>query len=529
MRLIRQQPAFSAPAWSRPSRREVLKWGALTGAAVGLVGCGTDDEPGAQGQGGSGTPKPGGTLTIAQPAEANPAQALNQNIANQSWRRAVYDCLVDYDPERREVVEGLATSWETSADGRQVVLTLREGVSWHSGRPFGADDVEFTIDTAINSTPSFQLAWVFRNLQGIDMSGTTVTLDFSEPVTSIYDALSLMTVIDRESHDGFVDGTAHVGTGPFVWGSFAPGTGITLRRNDNYWRGGRPYLDGLEIRFITRSEALVSAVRSDQVDMGLNLLPLDRRTVEGDERFDVVAYNTYGAALYVGANVEVEPLNRKEIRQAIHYAIDRQRINDELYQGQGKVSAAPWSPTSSGYDEKWAQAYSRDLDKAKSLVAAAGPIGEVIVVEAGAAQSRAAEIVAFNLSEIGLETDIQILEPALITERFQSRSFAGLYLAFHGWNTLSPINVVYSAAPMRVENNLFRFASDEYAHLATELATADPAGAPAAIEALTELILDEAFCLDVVHTSNNVVSQQNVHGWSYNVWDEMLFADAWKS
>ncbi len=507
----------------------MLKWGVVAGAAFGLVGCGTDDEAGSQRQESSGPPKPGGTLTIAQPTEANPAQALNQNIANQSWRRAVYDCLVDYDPERREVVEGLATSWETSTDGRQVVLTLRDGVTWHSGRPFGAEDVEFSIDSAINSTPSFQLAWVFQNLQGIDSSGSTVTLDFSEPVTSAYDALSLLTIIDSESHDGFLDGTAHVGTGPFVWGSFAPGTSLSLRRNDNYWRDSRPYLDSIEVRFITRSEALVSAVRSDQVDMGLNLLPLDRSTVEDDGRFDVVAYNTYGAALYLGANVEVEPLNRKEVRQAIHYALDRQRINDELYQGQGKISAAPWSPTSPAYEESWAQAYSRDLDQARSLLADVSPIDQVIVVEANAAQSRAAEIVAFNLSEIGLEADIQILESAVITERFQSRSFAGLYLAFHGWNTLSPINVVYSAAPLRVENNLFRFASDEYALLAAELATAGPDGQSAAVEALTEFMLDEAFCLDVVHTSNNVVSQQTVHDWSYNVWDEMLFADTWKS
>ncbi|WP_162606342.1 ABC transporter substrate-binding protein [Jiangella asiatica] len=505
-----------------------MKWGVAAGAALGLVGCGSD-ETGSQGQGGSATPRRGGTLTIAQPTEANPAQALNQNIANQSWRRAVYDCLVDFDPERREVVEGLATAWETSADGKQVVLTLRDGVTWHSGRPFGADDVEFAIDNAINSTPSFQLAWAFQNLQGIDKAGNTVTLAFSEPATSIYDALSLLTIIDRESHDAFVDGTAHVGTGPFVWGDFAPGTNITLRRNENYWLPDRPYLDGMEVRFITRSEALVSAVRSEQVDMGLNLLPLDRGTVEQDGRFDVVAYNTYGAALYVGANVEVEPLNRKEVRQAINYAIDRQRINDELYQGQGKVSAAPWSPTSPAYDEGWAEAYSRDLDRARSLLASAGAIDQVIAVEANAAQSRAAEIVAFNLSEIGLETDIQILEPAVITERFQNRSFAGLYLAFHGWNTLSPVNVVYSAAPLRVDNNLFRFASDEYARLAGELATAVEDDQHAAIEALTEFILDEAFCLDAVHTSNNVVTQQDVHGWAYNVWDEMLFADAWKS
>jgi peptide/nickel transport system substrate-binding protein len=508
------------------SRRQLLGYGAAGGATLLLSACSQQDGPTAVGSGGS--PKSGGTLKIVQSTQANPVQALNQAIPNQSWRRAVYDTLIDYDPAGRKIVPCLATAWEQSPDAKTLTFTLRDKVSWHSGRAFTGADVEYSIKAATTAKPAFALSWALQDLQGIDVKGNSVTLTFAQPAPYAYDALSLLVMTDSESHAEYLKGTKHVGTGPFAWDSFVPNNRLTLRRNEKYWGESRPYLDGIEVRFITRPEALVATVRSNQSDLGLNLLPLDRRAIEREQKLDVVAYSTFGAALYAGANVEVAPLDRKEVRQAINYAIDRARINDELYQGQGKPVSAPWSPTSNAFDDKWSSAYHRDLDKAKQLLSTVGPISAPVVIEAGSAQSRAAEIVAYNLGEIGLQSKINILEQATITDRFQNRTFAGIYLAFHGWNTLSPIDVVYSAAPYKVKNNLFRFQSVEYARLADSLAKADAGTQRPKVEALTNLILDEAFCLDLVHTTNNAVTQKSVHDWSYNIWDEMLFANAWK-
>lgn len=513
-----------------PTRRDVLRLGGALGLFAVLPACGSEGTGtgGASGSG-SGKPQAGGVLTIAQGVEANPGAAFNQAIQNQIWRRAVLDTLLEYQPDGPTVAPGLAESWEASDDGLQLTLTLREGVQWHSGRPLDPEDVRFSIERAVDSTPSLTLAWAFDGLQDLAVDGMTVTMTFAEPVSALFDALTLMPIIDRESYDGFMDGTAVVGTGPFTFTSFNPSTGLELTRNENYWREGRPYLDGIELRFITRSEALVAAVQSGDVDLGLNLLPLDRQTVEQDERFDVVAYDTFGAGLCAGANVNVEPLNSKEVRQAIHFAIDRQRINDELYLDQGTVSVAPWSPVSPAFDASYADAYARDLDQARSLLAAAGAEGAEIIIEGGTEVAKACEIVAFNLEEIGLAPTVEILEAAVNSDRFRDNAFRGLRLGFHGSNTLEPITAIRSARPYAVENNLFNFDSDEYRALADTLAgsTADTVADAGA--AISEFLIDEAFCLDIVHTTNNAVSQGAIHDWSYTSWDEILWTEAWKS
>lgn len=512
-----------------PSRRDVLRYGGAFGAAasVGALAACNNSNSGTD-AGGDGTPQSGGTVVIAQEQPVAPVAPLNQAIHNQVWRRGVFDTLLDYSPDGPTLQPCLAEEWSESEDGTVVTFSLREGVQWHSGRDFEAADVQFSIERATDTSPSFNLAWVFDGLQDVVIDGLQITLTFDRPVSALYDALTLLPIIDRESYEGFVDGTAMIGTGPFTWESFNPNSELILARNENYWQENRPFLDRVEIRFITRSEALVSAVRAGDVDMGMNLLALDRQSLEGDERFEVEPYATYGAGLCIGANVDVEPLNNKDVRQAVNYAIDRQRINDELYLGQGRVSAAPWSPVSPVYEEAAASAYARDLEAARELLAGSGAEGSTIVIQGGAPVSKACEVVAFNLGEIGLDTEVEIFAPGEEGDFFSQRSYTGLRLGFHGWNTLTPITAIRSAAPYRVENNLFNFASDEYAELAENLAGAASSDVAEASAAVTDYLLDEAFCLDIVHTTNNAVSQGEVRDWSYNSWDEILWTDAWK-
>lgn len=525
-----RRPVLGLSPIALPTRRDVLRLGGAFGLMAMVPACrseGADTQDSATGS--NGQPRRGGTLTIAQGLEAHPAGAFKQALHNQVWRRAVLDTLVEYQPDGPTVAPGLAESWEQSDDGRQLTLRLREGVQWHSGRPFDPEDVRFSIEMAVDGGPSVSFAWALGGIQGLEVDGMAVTMTFAEPVSALFDVLTLMPIIDRESFDGFMDGTEVIGTGPFTLASFNPSTGMQLVRNESYWRDGRPYLDGIDLRFITRSEALVAAVQSGDVDLGVNLLPLDRQTVEQDERFDVVAYDTFGAGLCAGVNVNVEPLNIKEVRQAIHFAIDRQRLNDELYLGQGEVSVAPWSPVSPAYDPSYADAYARDLDRARSLLAAAGADGAEIIVEGGTEVNKACEIVAFNLEEIGLSPKVEILEAAVNSDRFGNNAYRGLRLGFHGSNTLEPITLIRVTRPYAAENNLFNFDSDEYRALADALASSTADTVADASTAISDFLIEEAFCLDLVHTTNNAVSQGTLHDWSYTSWDEILWADAWKS
>jgi peptide/nickel transport system substrate-binding protein len=509
------------------TRRSLLR-AATAGAAVlglGSAGCtsavGSRDQPG--GSGG----RRGGELVVAQAADVLPKNVINQTGMNASWRLGVFDTLVGFDRKTKKVLPRLATSWEASPDGRTTTFTLREGVTWHSGRAFDGEDVKFTLEFLGRSTPPWSFAWLVKRLTSVDvLDKRTVRLGFAEPVNTIFDALSLMVVVDRESAQGLLDGTAVVGTGPFTWGEYQQGTSLRLRRNENYWQPEYPVLDSVLVRVMSAAEARMAALRSGQVHLATAVSPLDLKQIANDDRFRQTRYDTFSSGIYLGGNVRARLLDNRTVRQAIQYTVDRQRINDELYTGQARVSATPWSATSPAYDAESAGAYRRDIGRAKRMLAQAGASGAELILEAPQALSKIGEVVEFNLREAGLRPTLRVLNTAQQDERFNNYSFEGLWIGQHGYNTLSPTNLIYSAAPYRTTQNLFNFSSPRYGQLAEQTLRADSEeDRKASYRELSRFLLDEAFCCDIVHATNTAVSR-GVAGWDYTVWDDLVLHDA---
>jgi peptide/nickel transport system substrate-binding protein len=526
------------PPVQRISRRQLLGWGAGGLVVLALPGCTAvreqEQEQGAgtgTGTASAATPTPtptrGGTLTIAQSREVLPLAPVTQAIPNQSWRKLVYNTLIRLDRGDLAPTPELASEWTESDDGTVFTFTLNDGVTWHSGRPFSGEDVVFTVRSlASDDALPFPFKWLLAGLTDVTADGNNVTMTFSQPPgRALYDMLDLMIVIDSESLAGFVDGSQWVGTGPFRRADYQPGSELTLERNSSYWRPDRPFLDEVVIRFITRPEALVSGIRAGQVGLGLNLLPLDLQQFEGDGSFTVTQYDTFGQGLYLAANVNVAPLDRREVRQAVNLAVDRERINAEVFQGLARTTAAPWSPTSPAYDEQAAARYARDLDEARRLLDEAGAAGATVVLEVSpAVQSTSviADIVAFNLGEVGLQTQITLLDSAQQSERFRSRSYQGAFIGVHGYNQLAPDILFNSAAPFRPGTNLSNFLDPAYEQV---IAEASASGEDSAWEPVTDKLLDEAFCSDLVVATNNAVTA-GVTGWDYTMWDELILDDA---
>lgn len=510
-----------------PNRRDVLRWtaaGAAGAATLALTGCESAvDQEEAGGPGG-----PGGELVVAQASDLIAQNGMNQSAQNATWRMQVFDTLIRLHRTTHEAQPRLATEWTDSEGGRVTTLTLRDGVTWHSGRAFDAEDVRFTLEFLRDAQPPFAFAWLVSMLDGIDLPDRrTVRLAFTEPVNTLYDMLSLMVLFDRETTtDALSLGNGIVGTGPFTFGEYQQGVSLRLNRYENHWDTDRPRLDSILVRIMTRPEARMSALRSGQLHVATGLTPQDLRQIEGDDRFTATPYENYSGGIYLGANVNVPLLSDRSVRQAIHYAIDRERIKQDVYLGRANATASPWSATSPAYNEELGSRYAFDPDRARQLLRDAGADGAEVRLQTAGATTQVAEIVEFNLREAGLRPSLQVLTAAQIDEYNRDFTYEGLYVAQHGYSNLTPTNLVFSAAPYRVTDNLFNFSSPAYETLAHDaLRAAGEQEQRAAYDALTEFLLDEAFCCDLVQGQNTTVTL-GVRRWDYSVWDELLLADA---
>jgi peptide/nickel transport system substrate-binding protein len=478
----------------------------------------------------SGGPTRGGTLTIVQSADIAPATFLSQNNPNFSIIRTVFNTLTAYDHKTLEPQPELATSWEMSKGGTSITMELREGVTFHTGRPFTADDVIFTIKAVQREDVSSQLKHVALAIDDMKAEDDhTVTLHLAHPVSNLFDLFEVTPIVDKDTFDDLLAGKKIVGTGPFEVENYTPGSGAELKRYDDYWQEGRPYLDGVNISVQSQSQSMLSSLRSGQSQLALDMAPVDAVSVKEDPRFAVVESEADDSVYYVASNVQIPPLDKPEVRQGIAWAIDRDRILDQALGGIGQTSSLPWSPSSPAFDKDKAATYSRDLDKAKRLVQQAGAAGASVKVafNAGFPTNQAiAEIVQFNLREAGLEAKLVPLQAPDFFSKLTSGDMPGLFVNVHGFGQLSPATLVKGAFPFNAKANASNFDSDEYRQIAEALWTT-PAGEQGDYDQVNDFLLDHQFVSDLVVSSHTYTISTKLHGLAYNMYDYIDLDDAY--
>jgi peptide/nickel transport system substrate-binding protein len=503
------------------------RWKALVVTAItvgALSGCELAVNAG---NGGAG-PTKGGTLTIVQSADIAPPTFLSQNNPNFTIIRTVFNTLTAYDRDTLEPRPELATSWRSTPDGKSVTLKLRAGVTFHSGRTFTADDVAFTIKAVQRKDVSSQLKHVAAAVTGMTSPDDhTLTLTLAHPVANLFDLFEVMPIVDRDTFDDLLAGRKFIGTGPFEVDEYTPGSGIELTRNEDYWKKGRPYLDAVHIDVQSQSQSMLSSLRSGQSQLALDLAPLDTFALKDDPSFEVVAAHANDAVYYVASNVTIPPLDKPEVRQGIAWAIDRERILDQALAGIGRTTSLPWSESSPAFDEKKADTYHQDIDKARRLIADAGASGVSVnvAVNSGFPTNQwIAEIVQFNLRDAGLNAKLVPLQEADFFAKLGSGDMPGLFVNVHGFGQLSPATLVKGAFPFNADKNASNFDSDSYREIAQQLWTATDA---AAYDRVNDFLIKEQFVSDLVVSSHTFTISSDLKGLDYTMYDYLDLDDAY--
>src|SRR5918997_1634161 len=214
-----------------------------------------------------GQPKRGGTLRVAQLSDVEPKRVHSITFVNYQLQYQVFDTLTRYDRQLKPQPE-LAESWSWSPDNKTLTFKLRQGVTFHSGRAMDAEDVKFNILRVKEERVASQMRPFANDVKDVQTPDkSTVVLQFDEPRPAIFDMFESLSIMDRETIAEAEDAKRLVGTGPFKWGQWTPGDRLTLTRNENYWKPGLPYLEGIELQVVPDAPSALVNLEARSVDV----------------------------------------------------------------------------------------------------------------------------------------------------------------------------------------------------------------------------------------------------------------------
>ena len=412
--------------------------------------------------------------------------------------------MLQYDSLMQIDVDGVPQPWlaesvDVSDDGLTYDMTLVDGVTWHDGEPFTAEDVVFTVDYFLaNAAGRFS-----RNLGTVTEAtadgdlGVTLTLEApspSFPLSTLSDVPILpehiwSTVEDPETHQ--FEGP-NVGTGPYTLEEYQSDTSYRLVANPDYFRGA-PTVEELVIVQFADDAGALAAIRSGEVDVVFDQIAPEQVDLLGQQGTIEIAQGPEYSSQLLYFDASKAPFDDIAVRQAMSLAVDRQDLVDTVFLGAATVGSAGWihpdQPTFNAEVET-----TTDLEQANTLLEDAGytdsdgdgireadgaPMSYELLTPSGdSLRLRTAELVAAMLADVGIQANVSSVEQATWEEAvwpgFDVANGRNYDLAMWGWS--APIQADASRVASLVHSeieigslNLTAFADPEMDEVAQAL------------------------------------------------------------
>lgn len=356
-------------------------------------------------------PKSGGTLTLGS---TQTVQQLDPHISTFAQERlyyvGLYNGLTEFNPDM-ELVPSLAEKWEASDDLKTYTFHLRQGVKFHNGRDFDAEDVKWNYERVLDPKLGSQIRNNVQEVEKVEVVDKyTVRLTLTNPSVTLPVGAQELRIIAKESLDNI--NKAPVGTGPFMYDDFVPDEHLNLKRFDDYW-GGKAYLDAVKIVGIKDNTAAFTALTTGTWDAMWNLSAKDASELSKSPSAVPLVPKTQSSNVFWELDTTSAPFDKVEARQALSYATDRKSIAEVAYFG----FAQPYYANDPVPPDNWAFTsgltdYQYDLNKAKELFTKAG-VTEGTELTWWAVSGlfpewiTAAEILQQSLSQIGITLKIE--------------------------------------------------------------------------------------------------------------------------
>ncbi len=382
----------------------------------------------------------------------------------------IFDRLVDVEvgtDGNSKIVPSLAESWDISDDGLEYTFHLRQGVKFHNGNDFTAEDVAYTFHRMLTVEGGVNTEFIDQ-IKGADelLAGETDTLEgvevvddytikvalkepfagflasISSPGVSIYDSEATEAAGDQFGMDPAVT----VGTGPFEFSSWSFNNQLVLTRNEDYWKGASG-LPGVVIKIIPDTETQSMMFESGELD----ILDLDY-AADSVDRFtetypDQIVQGPRVGIVYFTMNFNKEPFQDVRVRKAVQMSIDRQAILDALYGGRGQVEQGIFPHGLIGFNPDQEE-IKYDPEAAKALLAEAGyadGFDMEIAADSSASDTMtmALEIVSDQLAEVGIRAEIKNYDESTWLETRKSGEL-GSFMSTWSADYNDPDNFIYT-------------------------------------------------------------------------------------
>ncbi|MFC4503671.1 MULTISPECIES: ABC transporter substrate-binding protein [Streptomyces] len=502
--------SLTKPTWQRR-----LVAGAAAGAALlTSAACSAATQPTGANSAAAGPVRDGGTLVVAQTSDADPGSFLKTSFGNLLSEYQVFETLTMTSAKTGLPTGVLAKSWKLAPDAKSIDITLRDDVTFHSGRRLTADDVIFTLRKVQDPATGAANQPIAAQIRSMTADGDhQLTLSFSKPTPNVFDLFDTMPIVNPATYTDYAAGKVVDGTGRFAWKSWTPGGKVELTKYAKYRDAKDTHLDKIEINVINDPTAIVSAIRSGRIQYGVGMPALDARSLSKQPGYALVTSG--GSAIPLALDVTKAPFDDKTVRQAIQYAIDRDRIVSQVEGGQAQATDLPWRTSTVGYDETQAKQYTYQPAKAKEMLARAGVKNasfEVVTLNTPEATG-IFQIVKNNLAAVGLNAKAVLLSATEYDERIAKRDMGTPAVLMMNSNALSAASQVVSRPEFVASDNLLKFRSPQYTQLVAKVTGATTTDAQkAAVHDYNEYFLDQAFALPLITRPTMTVRSQSVGG-----------------
>lgn len=372
------------------------------------------------------------------------ADVLDPDQSRTFVGRIVYtslcDKLVDITPDL-EIIPQLATGWTWSDDGKVLTMDLREGVTFHDGTPFDAEAVKANIERS-KTLPESRRKSEVKSIEGVEVSGPLqVKISLASPDATLLaqfaDRAGMMVSPTAAEAAGADFGNNPVCSGPFKFVERVQQDRIVLSKFDDYWNKDAINFNTVTFLPIPDTTVRLANLRSGDIDMLERLAATDVASVKGDANLGFAEAVSLG---YQGITVNLNngekgdnPFgNEPKIRQAFSLSLDRDAINQVVFEGAFAPGNQPFPPTSPWYDKDY-PVPARDVEKAKSLLKEAGydSLDVEVQVANNPVQTQMMQVVQSMAAEAGFNVKLKSMEFASLL----ADQSAGNYQASQvGWS-----------------------------------------------------------------------------------------------